>query len=60
MDRRVTSLVVSPSFFFVGLWKTYIICVRSYSMWAKIITGKYQNLKQKIIVKLSNNNFIFL
>jgi len=59
MNRRAASLVVSPSVFLVGLPKTYITCVKSDNLRAKIITCKYQNMKQKIIVKLSNNKLYF-
>lgn len=59
MNRRAACLVVSSSFFLVGLQKTYITCVKSDNLRAKIITCKYQNMKQKIIVKLSNNKFYF-
>jgi hypothetical protein len=59
MNRRDASLVVSPNFFLVGLPKTYITCVKSDNLRAKIITCTYQNMKQKIIVKLSNNQFYF-
>jgi hypothetical protein len=59
MNSRDASLVVSPTFFLVGLPKTYITCVKSDNLRAKIITCKYQNMKQKIIVKISNNTFYF-
>lgn len=57
MNRRDVFLVVLPSVFLVGLTKTYITCVKSDNLRTKIINWKYQNMKQKIIVKLSNNNF---
>lgn len=59
MNRRAASLIVSPSFFLVGLPKIYKTCVKSDNLRAKIITFKYQNMEQKIIVKLSNNKFYF-
>jgi len=59
MNRLDASMVVSPSFFLVGLPKTYITCVKSDNLRAKIITCKHQNMKQKVIVKLSNNKFYF-